>query len=142
MLTAAKPTPKPESRTPEQFAAAKRGAQKSLLRTYLKHRVVIEIELGRTKFYPAFQFRDGKIIDALAEINRELSSSCGDLSPNRVAGALLDWWQTPHPGLPKDAGGADRSPLDLLVDVSEAEFADAVREARAVDSSIASERRL
>ncbi|WP_255574482.1 hypothetical protein [Austwickia sp. TVS 96-490-7B] len=32
--------------------------------------VVIEIKLGETKFYPAFQFRYGKIVDALAEINQ------------------------------------------------------------------------
>jgi hypothetical protein len=80
-------------------------AQRGLLRTYLKYEVVIEIELGRTKYYPAFPFRGGKIIDALAEINKAHATFCGDAHPTLVATALLDWWQTPHPGLPKTRKG-------------------------------------
>lgn len=67
------------TRTPAQAARAKKAAQRSLLRTYLKHNVVIEVELGGTKFYPAFQFRDGKIIDALAEINQALAPRAAEL---------------------------------------------------------------
>lgn len=133
-LTAAEPKAKDEPRTPEQLAAAKRGAQKALLRTYLKYGVVIEVELGGTKFYPAFQFRDGRIIDALAEINKTLASSCGDSDPTGVARALLDWWQTPHPDLPQDEDGSDRSPLDLLGSVAEGEFAAAIDDANATGS--------
>lgn len=140
-LTTAEPSRVDGSRTPAQLTAAKRAAQKSLLRTYLKYRVVIEVELGETKFYPAFQFRDGKIIDALAEVNKELVARCEDADPAKVARALLDWWQTPHPGLPGAAGGKDRSPLDLLWDVSEYEFEAAVREAGALSSFVVPERR-
>lgn len=136
-LTAAETKPKTEPRTSAQLAAAKRAAQKSLLRTYLKHRVVIEIGLGGTKFYPAFQFRDGKIADALADINQELASSCGDAERTGIARALLDWWQTPHSDLPRDAEGTDRSPLDLLNEVPEGDFVAVVREAGALSSFVA-----
>lgn len=126
-----------QARTPEQAERAKKAAQRKLLRTYLGYEVVIEIELGRTKYYPAFQFRDGKIIDVLAEINRRFKSACGDSDPTRVAGALLDWWQTPHPDLPKGADGSDRSPLALLSEVPEREFEEAVRERNALGSFVA-----
>jgi hypothetical protein len=107
-----------------------------LLRTYLKYEVVIEIELGRTKYYPAFPFRGGKIIDALAEINKAHATFCGDAHPTLVATALLDWWQTPHPGLPKNAEGSDQSPLDLLDSVSEQEFEAAVHEAEPMSAIV------
>ncbi|WNB89210.1 Abi family protein [Glutamicibacter protophormiae] len=135
-LTAAEPKTKAEPRTPGQLAAAKRGAQKSLLRSYLKHDVVIEVVIGGTKFYPAFQFRDGKIIDALAEINQALARSCKDLGSTDIAKALLDWWQTPHPDLPQDTDGSDRSPLDMLSSVTEEEFAAAIKEADAMRSFV------
>lgn len=105
-----------------------------MLRSYLKHDVVIEVVLGGTKFYPAFQFRDGKIIDALAEINQELTRSCEDLDSTDIARALLDWWQTPHPDLPQETDGSDRSPLDMLSSVTEEEFAAAIDEANAMRS--------
>ena len=136
-LTGAEVIDEMRTRTPAQAARAKKAAQRSLLRTYLKHDVVIEIELGGTKFYPAFQFRDGKIVDALAEINQELASSCGDAEPTGVAKALLDWWQTPHPELPQDTKGADRSPLDLLNEIPEGDFVAVVREAGALSSFVA-----
>ena len=135
-LTAAEPKTKAEPRTPGQLAAAKRGAQKSLLCSYLKHDVVIEVVIGGTKFYPAFQFRDGKIIDALAEINQALARSCKDLGSTDIAKALLDWWQTPHPDLPQDTDGSDRSPLDMLSSVTEEEFAAAIKEADAMRSFV------
>ncbi|MBI9115937.1 Abi family protein [Sanguibacter suaedae] len=127
-LTEAEVIESERTRTPAQAARAKKAAQRSLLRTYLKHRVVIEVELGETKFYPAFQFRDGRIVDALAEINKELASSCGGSETTEVARALLDWWQTPHPELPQNSDGSDRSPLDLLNSVTEKEFAAAIDE--------------
>lgn len=136
VLTSAEPTPKAEPRTSEQLAAAKHGAQKSLLRSYLRYQVVIEVELSGTKHYPAFQFRDGKIIDALAEINRAFVTTCGDSQPTLVAAALLDWWQTPQPRLPKNAAGSDQSPLELLGSVSEQEFDSAIRETDATNSFI------
>lgn len=135
-LTTAEPKAKADPRTPDQMAAAKRGAQKSLLRTYLKHKVVIEVVIGGTKFYPAFQFRDGKIIDALAEINRALARSCQDSDSTDIAKALLDWWQTPHPDLPQDTDGSDRSPLGLLSSVTEKEFAAGIDEADAMRSFV------
>lgn len=139
-LTGAEVTEAEQTRTPEQAARAKKAAQRSLLRTYLKYGVVIEIELGRTKYYPTFQFRNGKIVDALADINQEFASSCGDSDPTSVARALLDWWQTPHLDLPKAEDGSARSPLDLLGSVPEEEFSETVREADATRSFVAPER--
>ena len=135
-LTTAEPKAKAKPRTPSQMEAAKRGAQKSLLRTYLKHNVVIEVVIGGTKFYPAFQFREGKIVEALADINKELASFCEGSDPTDVAKALLDWWQTPHPDLPQDTDGSDRSPLGLLRSVTEEEFAAAIGEADAMRSFV------
>lgn len=135
-LTAAEPKTKAEPRTPAQLAAAKRGAQKSLLRSYLHHDVVIEVVLGGAKFYPAFQFRDGKIIDVLAEINQALTRSCNNLGATDIAKALLDWWQTPHPNLPQDTDGVDRSPLDMLSSVTEEEFAAVINDADAMRSFV------
>lgn len=126
-LTAAKPKHSDKPRTLQQLEGARRGAQKSLLRTYLRYEVVIEIVLGETKYYPAFQFRDGKIIDALAEINKTLAARCPGAPPARRAEALVDWWQTPHPGLPRAADGSERSPLDLLEAVPEPQFEEKVR---------------
>lgn len=133
-LTAAEPEPSAEPRTPRQMDGAKRGAQKSLLRTYLRYKVVIEIELGATKYYPAFQFRDGKIIDALAEINRNFAFKCPGASSAELAKAMVDWWQAPHPDLPAALDGSDQSPLDLLVAVPEYEFEETVRRADATSS--------
>ncbi|MFS0729626.1 Abi family protein [Curtobacterium sp. 1P10AnD] len=135
-LTGAEVIDEKRTRTSAQAARAKKAAQRSLLRTYLKHDVVIEVELGGTKFYPAFQFRDGKIVDALAEINQALARSCGGSDPTDVARAILDWWQTPHPDLPQDVDGSDRSPLDLLDSVTEEEFAVAIDEADAMRSFV------
>lgn len=137
-LTAAEPKTKAEPRTPDQLAAAKRGAQKSLLRAYLQHDVVIEVVIGETKFYPAFQFRDGKIIDALAEINRTFARSCENSGSTGIAKALLDWWQTPHPNLPKDTEGSARSPLDMLSSVTEEEFAATIGKTDAMRSFVVS----
>ncbi len=135
-LTAAQPMRKDALRTPSQLEAAKRGARKSLLRTYLKYEVAIEVELGATKFYPAFQFRNGKIIDALAEINKELAASCKGSDPTDVAKALLDWWLTLHRDLPKCSDGSNRSPLDLLTSVTEEEFTAAIQGVRATNSFV------
>lgn len=130
-LTGAEVIDEKRTRTPAQSARAKEAAQRSLLRTYLKHDVVIEVELGGTKFYPAFQFRDGKIVDALAEINQALARSCGGSDPTDVARALLDWWQTPRPDLQQDVDGSDRSPLDLLDSVTQEKYAAAIDESDA-----------
>lgn len=111
------------ARTAGHEERATKAAQRRLLRTYRAYRVVIEVELGGAKHYPAFQFRDGTIIDALAEINKHLAERCGEAHPAYVASALLDWWQTPHPDLPRHADGATRSPLDLLILEPEADFA-------------------
>ena len=81
-----------------------KAAQRSLLRAYRKHQVVIEIELGKTKHYPAFQFRDGKIIDALTEINKTFATAYADTDTNTtrrgVAGLVADTalWITERPG--------------------------------------------
>lgn len=121
-LTAAVVKPSETPRTPEQEAAAKRRAQKSLLRTYLRFDVVIEIKLGQTKYYPMFQFRDGGIINALAEINKTLTARCAGIDRVQISAALLDWWQTPHPSLPKSSSGSSQSPCDLLLSESESSF--------------------
>ncbi|WGP04993.1 Abi family protein [Bacillus subtilis] len=138
-LTGAEVTEAEGERTPEQAARAMKAAQRSLLRTYLKHRVVIEVELGKTKRYPIFQFRDGRIIDALAEINKAFADACEDADPVLVAAALMDWWQTPHTGLPKGPDGSDRLPIDLLHSVSEQDFEAAVEEADATRSFVVPE---
>lgn len=134
VLTSAEAMPTNKPRTSEQLAAAQRGAQKSLLRTYLRYKVVIEIEFGGTRYYPAFQFRGGKIIDALAEINKTYAETCDGRDPTAVAAAQLAWWQTPYPDLPKTADGSDQSPLDLLGSVSEQEFCTAIHETDAMNS--------
>lgn len=135
-LTRAEVTKAAHDLTPDQAARAMKAAQRSLLRAYRKHQVVIEIELGKAKHYPAFQFRDGRIINALAEINQALNAACGDADPTLVATALLDWWQTPHPGLPKGSASSDRSPVDLLYSVSEQDFAAAVEDEDATSSFV------
>lgn len=109
-------------RTLEKHAGAKQKAQTKLLRDYRRYNVVIEIKLGKTKYYPKFQFREGKIIDALAEINKELSERCGEVDPVQIAAALLDWWQTPHPSISKAGDDSLRCPLELLLSVPEKEF--------------------
>lgn len=112
-----------ESQTPEQEARAKNASQRRLLKTYLHYKVLIEIEAGGAKHYPKFQFRGGKIIDPLAEINKDLSDRCAvGASPAQVATALLDWWQTPHPDLSRSEEGLVQSPLELLDTLSEADF--------------------
>lgn len=114
--------PSDSPRTLEQEGRAIKAAQRKLLRTYLHYDVLIEIDLGGAKYYPDFQFRDGLIINALAEINKELSSRCVDVSAVQIAAALLDWWQTPNPDLPVGADGMTRSPIELLQAVPEVEF--------------------
>src|SRR5699024_4745861 len=86
------------------------------------------------------QFRDGKIIDALAEINRMFVTTYADTDPTLLASALLDWWQTSHSGLPKGPDGSDRSPDALLRSVSERDFTAAVEEAGATSSFVAPSR--
>jgi excisionase family DNA binding protein len=134
-LDAAKAKPA-DKRTSAQQQAAKRAAQKDLLRTYLRYQVVVEIELGRTKYYPKFQFRDGKIVDALAEINKRFADACGGVSPAQRASAILDWWQTPHHGLSLAEDGSARSPLDLLHGESEHDFIEAINVADAESSFV------
>jgi hypothetical protein len=111
-------------------------AQRGLLRTYLKYEVVIEIELGRTKYYPAFQFRGGKVIDALAEINkhtRHLLRGCAsDTRRHCAAGLVADAASRPS----ENAEGSDQKPLDLLDSVSEQEFEAAVHEAEAMSAIV------
>ncbi len=125
-LTGAKVTKSVEPRTSEQSTRALKAAQRSLLRTYLKHDVVIEVELGETRYYPAFQFRDGKIIDALAEINKAFQTASGYERSSLVAAQLLDWWQTPQASLPKSETGVDQSPLDLLETMTESTFEETI----------------
>lgn len=109
-------------RTVEQEGRARKAAQRKLLRTYLHYDVLIEIDLGGVKYYPDFQFRDGSIVDALAEVNKELSSRCVEASSVQTAVALLDWWQSANPDLPVGEDGMSRSPIELLQAVPEEEF--------------------
>ncbi|MFF1883859.1 Abi family protein [Pseudarthrobacter sp. NPDC058196] len=139
LLTGAEADTTAQLQTPEQAEREKKRARHKLLKDYLRYRVVIEIELGATKHYPAFQFRDGKVIDALAEINRKHTLACGQSNPARIAAALLDWWQTPHPGLPQAEDGSERSPLDLLCVVTEQEFEASIGEADAMNSFVVPE---
>ena len=92
-------------RTPEEAARAMKAAQRSLLRAYRKHQVAIEIELGKTKHYPAFQFRDGKIIDALRRDQQNVRHRIRRHGPNTtrrgVAGLV---GHRSHLGLPKGPG--------------------------------------
>lgn len=137
VLTAAEPEVTSESLTPKQLKNAMDKAQKELLRTYRRHQVVIEIELGGTKFYPVFQFRDGKIIDALADINQKLTRSCGDVGRTEVAKALLGWWQTPHVSSLRGETVEYRSPLDLLHERSEKDFEEIIENGNALSRFVA-----
>lgn len=120
--------------TSEQEGRARKKAQRQLLKTYRHFGVVLEVEIGGAKYYPAFQFRDGKIIDALAEVNKFLSDKCVGAQSVHVTAALLDWWQTPHPCLPRHTDGSYRSPLDLLNSVTEACFTKIIEETDAMTS--------
>lgn len=110
-----------------------------MLRTYQQYRVVIEVELGSTKYYPAFQFRDGKIIDAVAEVNQALVDRCVTVAPARVSAAQLDWWQTPHPDLSRNIDGRDQSPLEPPNSVPESEFAAIIESSNALRRFVAPE---
>lgn len=136
-LTGATVDPNKEIHTPEQGSRAKKAAQRKLLKSYTDYKVVIEIKLGATKHYPTFQFNNGKIIDALAAINQKLNQTCGESNSARIAAALIDWWQTPHPGLPPSEDGNQQSPLDLLGSVSEQEFEAIIENSDAVSSFVA-----
>jgi abortive infection bacteriophage resistance protein len=125
-LVGAEVTESEHPRSAEQEVRAKNAAQRKLLKTYLRYNVVIEVQIGGAKYYPAFQFRNGKIIEPLAEINKSFAAQCADAHPAQVAAALLDWWQTPQENLPKTADGSTQSPLDLLDSVAETEFSVAV----------------
>ncbi|WP_029067843.1 Abi family protein [Jonesia quinghaiensis] len=138
-LTSAKIKDPDKQRTAPELSRAHKAAQRQLLRTYLHYKVVIEIGLGKTKHYPAFQFRDGKIINALAEINQALIAQCGGVETTQTAAALLDWWQTPHPGLPTTSDGTLQSPADLLATIPETDFTTTIKDADAVNTFVVPE---
>ncbi|MGP6172181.1 Abi family protein [Microbacterium sp. A204] len=121
-LTAAEVAEPNKDRSEAEWERALKAAQRKLLGTYLHHNVLIEIELGGAKHYPAFQFRGGKIIDALAEINQTLFARCGEVDSTETAGALLDWWQTPNADLPTAPDGSMQAPADLLATMVETDF--------------------
>ncbi|MHA3685042.1 Abi family protein [Leucobacter sp. HY1908] len=121
-LTAAEVAESDKERSEPELERALKAAQRKLFRTYLHHNVLIEIELGGARHYPAFQFRDGKIIDAVAEINQALSARCKKRDSTETAEALLDWWQTPHTDLPTASDGLMRAPADLLATMTEGDF--------------------
>lgn len=133
VLTAAQVQSNSSATSPRSLAAA----QRTQLRTYLHYGCLIEIELGKTKHYPQFQFRDGKMIDAVGDINQQLVRRANDSGGTELAGALVAWWQTPNPELPSSAEGQPVSPEQLLATTTEEEFRHAVAEANATDNFIA-----
>lgn len=112
------------------------AARRHLLTSYRKYRAVIEIELAEVRYFPDFQFRDGAIINALAEINQTFARMCPRATPERLAQAQLGWWQTTNECLPRGSDGAERSPLSLLTEVSESEFTRAVTAVHATESFV------
>ncbi|GAA2038443.1 hypothetical protein GCM10009720_18640 [Yaniella flava] len=98
--------------------------------------MIIEIEHGGTRYYPAFQFRNGQIINVLAEINQKLISRSVDCPQEKIAAALLDWWETPRSDLPKASDDSDNSPLSLLASVPEASFSKSIVEVSALESFV------
>lgn len=131
-LTAAEVAEPDKERSEPEWERALKAAQRKLLRTYLHHNVLIEIELGGARHYPAFQFRDGKIIEALAEINQTLFGHCEGADSAETAEALLDWWQTPNADLPTASDGSMRAPADLLATIAEADFDLAIEKSEAM----------
>ena len=67
-------------------------------------------------------------------MNKFLSDKCVGAQSVHVTAALLDWWQTPHPCLPRHTDGSYRSPLDLLNSVTEACFTKIIEETDAMTS--------
>lgn len=105
-----------------------------MLRTYIRYKAVIEIKLGGMRFFPSFQLRNGKIIDALGNINHEFILSREGRNPIRVSKDLLDWWQTPHLNLPLTSDRKIQSPLDLLSSTTEQEFTNIIHNTHTMDS--------
>ncbi|MFJ2617701.1 Abi family protein [Glutamicibacter sp. NPDC087344] len=117
-LTAAQVHTDSSATSPRSLAAA----QRTQLRTYLHYDCLIEINIGKTKHYPQFQFRDGKIIDAVGDITQQLIRRAGDVEETTLAEALVTWWQTPNSGLPVSSDGQAISPQQLLESVTEDKF--------------------
>lgn len=129
-LTAAHVRTDSSATSPRSLAAA----QRTQLRTYLRYGCLIEIDLGKAKHYPQFQFRDGKMIDAVGDINQQLTHKANKAEKTALAQALITWWQTPNPDLPVSSDGQAMSPQQLLEHVTEDEFREAIDRVNATDT--------
>lgn len=129
-LTAAQVRTDSSATSPRSLAAA----QRTQLRTYLRYGCLIEIDLGKAKHYPQFQFRDGKMIDAVGDINQQLTHKANKAEKTALAQALITWWQTPNPDLPVSSDGQAMSPQQLLEHVTEDEFREAIDRVNATDT--------
>lgn len=93
--------------------------RQSWLRYLTKNSALVAVSYGGTKLYPRFQFRDGDVIPAVADLNEKLFRRlAGDTERAEVSWDVLEWWITPIPelgGAPKDLIGAG----DLLESVGD-----------------------
>lgn len=84
--------------------------RQSWLRYLTKNSALVAVSYGGTKLYPRFQFRDGDVIPAVADLNEKLFRRlAGDTERAQVSWDVLEWWITPIPelgGAPKDLIGA------------------------------------
>lgn len=135
-LTGAEVLPEKLSNDERKNELAHKAARYQLLRTYLRYGCLIEIDLGKTKHYPQFQFRDGKMIDAVGDTNQQLTRRANGAEKTALAQALITWWQTPNPDLPVSSNGQATSPEQLLERVTEGKFREAVDRVNATDTFI------
>ncbi|NHI16257.1 Abi family protein [Microbacterium excoecariae] len=105
-----------------------------LLKTYRHFNTVVEIPLAGVNYFPEFQFRDGAVIDALAEINKRFIDEHSHHDHLVVHSALLHWWQAPQDTLPLNNQGEPGSPSELLDEVDEEEFDRIINQTGATES--------
>ena len=127
LLTKAKVSHSDTPRTEEQLGSALKAAQRRLLKTYTHYNAAIEFELAGVKYFPTFQFRNGAIIDALADVNKKFLDNHTGILKSQLQAALLRWWEMPDIRLPQSSAGVTQSPRELLYSMSESNFVDTLR---------------
>lgn len=85
--------------------------RRSWLRYLTTKSALVVVEYGGAKLYPQFQFREGDVVSAVADLNERLFRSAGGRDRTAVSWDALEWWVTPIP----DLGGA---PKDLVLTAS------------------------
>lgn len=133
LLTSAVPRESAHPRTADLEKSATAAARRTLLKDYRHFNTLIEISLAGVRYFPEFQFRDGAIIDPLAEINKRFLDANTEIPSVRAHAALLDWWQRPHSALITPEGSL-LSPIELLRASSDVEFERIISDTFAVTS--------